>query len=88
MLGFRIGKSKSYEAIEKMYLNQIDYQQRATSYSGNVATFRGSDFVAYLKFSHGETVELIKSKDRNKLWEDLVVLNKKIDTLLIDNSKK
>jgi len=87
MLGYKLGKGKSYDSIENMYLKQVDDLQRSTSQEKNVTSFGSSDFAAFIKFRNGDTLELIKSKDREKIWKDLLVLNKKINTSLIDNIK-
>ncbi len=87
ILGLKIGDKVYYEGIEKIYVNEVGMSRRMTSYGGHVSTERFSEYVGFIKFSDGTTLELDRKRNKTKVLQGLTRVAKKLNTPLIDNTK-
>ena len=83
----RTGKYHSYQSIEKLFVNRSQETQRIYSaHTNQSSTFKNDVFNAYLKFSSGEKILLLKGKKKGKLMTQLNGINQSLQTQLIDNT--
>lgn len=65
---FRTGPFKSYEVIEKVFINKVQQSQKMYSYhTGQGSTFSDVVFNGYLKFESSAKILLIKDKNKDRV---------------------
>jgi hypothetical protein len=88
LMGKKIGRPISYASIEKIYINKVKMSQRMTSWGGQVRTNKTNEFVGFIKFESGKTVELIREQEKEFVFEELAKIAKKLETELVDQTDR
>lgn len=86
-LFLKTGKLMSCPEIEKIFINKSEESQ--TIYSAHTmhsSTFEGIVYNAYLKFSNGKKIHLLKTKNKHKLINKLKSLSEIAHIEITDNS--
>ncbi len=78
IMGYKIGKVRPYNAIEKTYVNQVKTSQNMYSQTNRGHTVRGLEYHAYLKLDSGEKHFLFNSKSQEKANEKLTKIREKL----------
>lgn len=83
--GYKTGKTHSYRAIEKIFINNTRVSQRITTYSGQAHTVRSREYRAYLKFSDDKKLFLLSDDNPEKLKEKLAPVVQKLKVTIVEN---
>lgn len=77
VMGFKTGKPKPFNSIEKFYVNKVNVSQtmntRANSYTSNQVEYQ-----AFLKLDDGEKYFLVSHRSEKKLEEKVAEIKKKL----------
>lgn len=79
LMGFKTGKRRKFDHIEKIYINQVRTSQAMYSQSNRKHTSRGVEYHAYLKLTNGEKHFLLSHKSERELTSKVKELRKKLD---------
>lgn len=81
------GKFRSYDSIEKLYINKKRGTQRMYSaHTAKSATFSNEVYDVYMKFSSGEEVHLLSKKDKEKILKRIENFSNSLSIPVIDNT--
>lgn len=67
VLFWKIGSSKPYEAIEKIFINEVTEAATFQTRTGSVHDVKNIVYKAFLKLDDGEKVQLDRDKKRDRL---------------------
>ena len=82
------GSMKSYDSIEKIFVNSGKSVQRVyTAHTSQSSTFSSVEYNAYLKFSDGVKVFLLSKRNKPKLLDKLRDAARILNVALVDNTK-
>jgi hypothetical protein len=83
----KTGAFEKYAEVEKLFINRgSDSQKIYTAHTLQSATFKNTVYNAFLKFSNGEKVHLLRSKDRDALIKKLAPLETALKTEIVNVS--
>jgi len=86
-LFFKSGKFDQLPPIEKIFITKgKETQQMHTVYTNHSATFDSIVYNGYLKFSSGEKIHLLRTKNKDRLMAQLAPLRDGIKTDIVDHS--
>ena len=80
------GQWKTYDAIEKIFINPVAVSQKMYSRSNRPATFSHTEFQGFLKFSNGEKIVLWSEKGKSELLPYLEKMATDLNVNLEDNT--
>jgi hypothetical protein len=85
----KIGDSKKYNGIDRIFINGSKVSQRMyTAHTTSSNTFTHLVYDAYLKFDNGEKIFLTGRKDKNKLIRVLEPVVKRLKVQVVDNTRE
>lgn len=83
----KTGKMEKYESVERIFIiKSKESQQLYTAHTTHSSTFEKVVYNAYLKFSNGEKVHLLKGKNKDALLKKLIPVCDTLDSDLVDHS--
>ncbi len=86
-LFFKAGKFQPYTDINKIFINRSKESQKMyTAHTLHSSTFEDVVYNAWLKFSNGEKIHLLKSKSKDRLMRVLKPLSEAIQVEITDHS--
>lgn len=87
VLGLKLGNKRSYQFIEKLYVNKIQLVS-TNKYNTNSLLIEMKHVVyrCYLKFDDGEKIFLDEDGNKERLFERLVVYRDRFKTSLYDTT--
>lgn len=87
ILFFKRGAWKKYDGVEKIFINSGKVSQKIyTAHTLNSGTFTDVKYNAYLKFTDGTKVLLLKSKNKSRLLAKVTDTAAGLNTIVVDNS--
>jgi hypothetical protein len=85
IMGFKFGKSESYNDIEKLFIVSQIFQSVYYSRVSTSSTIRVREFTGYIEFSNGEKLKLTSGKSHNKTLSKMKkyaeILNSPLDDI-------
>ncbi|WP_159583939.1 hypothetical protein [Marinoscillum sp. 108] len=88
VLSFKNGKTKSFQEVEKIFVNETKKAQRMTSWSGQVRTSKFNEYMAFLKLVEGDKYFLISDPDPANLMKRLTPISEKLGCDIHENYEK
>ncbi len=82
VIGFKFGERKSFDGIEKAFINKTSYTQQLHGYGPNSYNKKSHVAKAYVKFLNGEKLFLVSDEDEKELIDRIQPILKKLDTRL------
>lgn len=67
VLFWESGKAKSYDKIEKIFINEVTEAATFQTRTGSVHDVKNNVYKAFLKFDDGENIQLDRDKNRDRL---------------------
>jgi len=86
VLGLRRMNWLNYSGIEKIYINSVERVGEDIFSLPNNVTIRDRIYKAFIKTTNGDKLLLSVDNDKDLLFKKLNKLNKKLDTIIIDQS--
>ena len=81
------GKFNRFPPIEKIYITKgKETQIMHTAHTNHSSTFESIVHNGYLKFSTGEKIHLLRTKNKDRLIEKLALLSKGLKVEIVDHS--
>ena len=77
-LGFRMGKTQSFDSIEKVFLNKVKTKQIMYSLSNQQNIIANHEYQAYIKLNTGEKFFLFSHPLEERAEEKLTKISKKL----------
>lgn len=88
-LFLKTGKRKSFEGIEKVYVNSGKVSQRMYSaHTSSSSVFHNVEYNAYLKLSSGEKIFLFTDRNKNRMLRRTKRIAESLHTALHDNTSR
>ncbi len=78
VMGYKFGKPKKYNSIEKVFINKVRTSQNMYSQANHGHTARGIEYHAYLKLDSEEKVFLASDKDEKRLEDKMMKIREKL----------
>lgn len=78
IMGYKTGKPRKYQSIEKIFVNKVKTSQNMYSQANHGHTTSGVEYHAYLKFDNDEKVFLVSNGDEKKLGEKVTKIREKL----------
>lgn len=78
LMGYKTGKPKKFNSIDKFYINQVRTSQQMYSQANHGYTSRGIEYHAYLKLDDGEKYFLFSHRDEKKLEKKMTKIRQKL----------
>ena len=86
-LVIKTGKWRTYDAIDKVYINKIHETQRMYSaHTSKSSIFSNAVYHGYLKFSSNEKILLLSKKNKANMVKRLEGFAKAVGVPLVDNT--
>ena len=86
-LFIKVGETKHFDDVDKIFINGNNVSQTVyTAHTLNSKTFKNMVYDGYLKFTNGEKVHLISSKNKKKLMIQLEKASEYLSTEVQDNT--
>lgn len=85
-LGIKSGKRKTFDAVEKIFINSRNIRESMHSRNKFSGNFRYIEYKSFLKFSNGRKINLISRKNKDKLLEKIRGIAKDLKAEIVDFS--
>jgi hypothetical protein len=85
-LGLKFGKRKTFDAVEKIFINSRNIRESLHSRANNPGNFRYIEYKSFLKFSNGRKISLISRKNKEKLLKQMRNIAKDLKAEIVDFS--
>ncbi|CAN5269055.1 hypothetical protein BH23BAC1_BH23BAC1_37440 [soil metagenome] len=85
-LGIKSGKRKTFDAVEKIFINSRNIRETLHSRSNYSGNFRYIEYKSFLKFSNGRKIGLISRKNKDKLLKQIRNIAKDLKAEIVDFS--
>lgn len=83
----KAGKFERYVDVEKVFITKsTESQQMYTAHTTQSSTFENVVYNAYVKFSTGEKIHLLREKYKDKLIKKLKTLSESLQVEIVDHA--